>query len=103
MGAPGNIPGESNSLQVEIPCAIFFILTPAFVIIRLWARVKLRTGLGVDDWTLLASFACCVAVGVLMMVSVYFGFGQHIYNLSPANRQSTLKVGSLTSLKRSLL
>jgi hypothetical protein len=56
MGAPGNVPGESNSLQVEIPCAVFFILTPTFVGIRFWARIKLQSALGIDDWTLLASF-----------------------------------------------
>lgn len=56
MGAPGNVPGESNALQVQVPCIIFFTLTPLFVTIRVWARLQVRAGLGIDDWTLLLSF-----------------------------------------------
>lgn len=56
MGAPGNVPGETNALQVQVPCIIFFVLTPLFVTVRTWSRFKLSTGLGWDDHTLLFSF-----------------------------------------------
>lgn len=60
MGAAGNVPGESNALQVQVPCIVFFVLTPLFVSIRVWARLQLRSGLGVDDWTLLLSFVSSI-------------------------------------------
>ena len=52
----GNAPGESHALQVQIPCIVFFVVTPIFVIIRIWTRIKLKNGLGYDDWTILFSF-----------------------------------------------
>lgn len=59
----GNIPGESNALMVQVPAIVFFVLTPVFVGIRFWSRIKMRSGLGWDDWTILFSFVspapCC--------------------------------------------
>ena len=31
-----------------------------------------------------------------MMVSVHFGFGQHVFNLSKPNKETTLKVTPLS-------
>ncbi|KAK2056604.1 integral membrane protein [Colletotrichum caudatum] len=87
----GNLPGESNALMVQVPAIVFFILTPIFVSIRFWSRIKMRSGIGWDDWTILFSFFCCLTVSVLMMVSCEYGFGQHIKNLSKPNRLMTLK------------
>lgn len=56
MAADGNIPGESNALQVQIPCIVFFIVTPIFVAIRVWSRKQMRAGLKSDDWTIIVSF-----------------------------------------------
>ncbi|TEA18761.1 Satratoxin biosynthesis SC1 cluster protein 4 [Colletotrichum sidae] len=88
----GNIPGESNALMVRVPAVVFFVLTPIFVTIRFWSRVKMRSGLGWDDWTILFSFVCCLLVSILMMVSCEYGFGQHIKNLSKPNKLMTLKL-----------
>ncbi|KAI8188364.1 Satratoxin biosynthesis SC1 cluster protein 4 [Colletotrichum sp. SAR 10_75] len=88
----GNIPGESNALMVRAPAVIFFVLTPIFVGIRFWSRIKMRSGLGWDDWTILFSFVCCLLVSILMMVSCEYGFGQHIKNLSKPNKIMTLKL-----------
>ncbi|KAK1981562.1 integral membrane protein [Colletotrichum cereale] len=87
----GNLPGASNALMVQVPAIVFFVLTPIFVGIRFWSRIKMRSGLGWDDWTILFSFFCCLTVSVLMMVSCEFGFGQHIKNLSKPNKLMTLK------------
>ncbi|KAF3808056.1 hypothetical protein GCG54_00012635 [Colletotrichum gloeosporioides] len=88
----GNIPDESNALMVRAPAIIFFVLTPIFVGIRFWSRIKMRSGLGWDDWTILFSFVCCLLVSILMMVSCEYGFGQHIKNLSKPNKIMTLKL-----------
>ncbi|KAL2071836.1 hypothetical protein VTL71DRAFT_13071 [Oculimacula yallundae] len=63
MAASGNLPGESNALQVQIPCIVFFILAPVFVAIRIWSRVHMRAGLKWDDWTIIVSFTFWIAQG----------------------------------------
>ncbi|EEY22946.1 integral membrane protein [Verticillium alfalfae VaMs.102] len=92
MGAPGNISGESNALMVQVPCMVFFVLTPIFFTVRIWSRLKLRSGFGWDDWTILVSFICCMTVSVLMMASVHYGFGQHIFNIEKSNRIMAMKL-----------
>ncbi|OBT55762.1 hypothetical protein VE04_03377 [Pseudogymnoascus sp. 24MN13] len=88
----GNAPGESHALQVQIPCIVFFVVTPIFIIIRIWTRIKLKSGLGYDDWTILFSFINSLAVSTLMMASCAYGFGQHNANLSVYNRKMTFKL-----------
>ncbi|KAJ3534469.1 hypothetical protein NM208_g7528 [Fusarium decemcellulare] len=90
--ASGNIPGESNASQVRIPCIVFFVLTPIFIAIRIWSRIATGSGLGWDDWTIIASFVCALTVQVLMMVSCDYGFGQHISNLEPENKLMALEL-----------
>ncbi|CZS92081.1 related to integral membrane protein [Rhynchosporium graminicola] len=91
MAASGNLPGTSNSLQVQIPCIIFFVLTPIFIAVRLWSRIHMRAGLKWDDWTILVSFVFSMTVSILIMLSCHYGFGQHIKNLTPYNRKMTLQ------------
>lgn len=57
--ASGNVAGGSNALEVQIPCIVFFVLTPIFVAIRVHSRTRLRGGLDYDDFAILASFVSC--------------------------------------------
>ncbi|KAK0109306.1 hypothetical protein ONS96_003125 [Cadophora gregata f. sp. sojae] len=50
----------------------------------------MRAGLKYDDWTIIVSFLFSMTVSILIMVSCHYGFGQHIKNLTPANRKITL-------------
>ncbi|KAG0648755.1 hypothetical protein D0Z07_4764 [Hyphodiscus hymeniophilus] len=104
----GNRPGANNSLEVQVPCILFFVLTPIIVAIRIWSRIRTNIGLGYDDWTILVSFwaredwvdshtclkAFSMTVSGFMMASCAYGFGQHIFNLHPYNKLMTLKVVS---------
>ncbi len=56
--APGNVPGPNRALEIQVPCIVFFILTPLFLTIRIWSRLHTRSGLGWDDWTILVSAVC---------------------------------------------
>ncbi|CAG8907933.1 unnamed protein product [Penicillium egyptiacum] len=87
-----NIPGPSRALEIQVPCIVFLVTTPAFVAIRLWSRAKSKSGLGWDDWTILASSIFAVIVMALMLSSCAYGFGQHIANLTPPNKLMTLKL-----------
>ncbi|UNI21123.1 hypothetical protein JDV02_007140 [Purpureocillium takamizusanense] len=87
-----NIPGASNADLVRIPCIVFFAVTPIFLAIRIWNRLSRRTGLGWDDWTILVSFACTLAVQILMMLACNYGFGKHKYHLTEENLLMALKL-----------
>ena len=56
MDIKGNTPGASNAAQVEVPCIVFFALTPIFIGLRIWSRLSKGSKLGADDWTILVSF-----------------------------------------------
>ncbi|KAJ5794664.1 hypothetical protein N7457_001263 [Penicillium paradoxum] len=88
----GNIPGPSKALEIQIPCIVFLVTTPAFVASRMWFRFKSKSGLGWDDWTILASGISAVIVMALMLASCAYGFGQHIANLTTSNKLMTLKL-----------
>ncbi|KAI1080746.1 hypothetical protein F5B20DRAFT_93426 [Whalleya microplaca] len=88
----GNVLGESNALQIQIPCIVFFALTPVFLAIRIWSRLKTRSGLGWDDWTIIVSWIFAQTVSGLLVAACTYGFGQHLYNLSDHNRLLTLKL-----------
>ncbi|KAK4231674.1 integral membrane protein [Podospora fimiseda] len=92
--ASANLPGDNRAYQIQAPCIVFFVLTPFFVVVRLWARIKLRgwKGLGWDDWSILASSVFATIVSVLMMAACSYGFGQHIANLTRPNKLMTLKL-----------
>lgn len=54
--AAGNIPGESNALVVQVPCVVFFVVTPCFVAARFWSRHTSNSSVGWDDWCCLVSW-----------------------------------------------
>ncbi|KAJ5382533.1 hypothetical protein N7517_000444 [Penicillium concentricum] len=85
-------PGPSRALQIQVPCIVFLVTTPAFVAIRLWSRAKSKSGLGWDDWTILASSIFAVIVMAFMLGSCAYGFGQHIANLTAPHKIMTLKL-----------
>ncbi|EEY19809.1 integral membrane protein [Verticillium alfalfae VaMs.102] len=90
--ATANGSGETNANQVVVPCIVFFALTPIFIIIRLWSRIATRSTIGADDWTIMVSFVCVLVVQILMMFSVSYGFGQHVYELETKDRLMALKL-----------
>ncbi|KAJ6167640.1 hypothetical protein N7497_000483 [Penicillium chrysogenum] len=87
-----NIPGSSRALEIQVPCVVFLVTSPALVAIRLWSRVKSKSGLGWDDWTILASSIFAVIVMAFMLGACAYGFGQHIANLTAPNKLMTLKL-----------
>ncbi|KGO53572.1 Histidine phosphatase superfamily, clade-1 [Penicillium expansum] len=88
---PQNTPGPSRAFEIQVPCIVFLVTTPTFVGIRLWSRAKSKSGLGWDDWTILASCSFAVIVMAFMLASCTYGFGQHIANITTPNRLMTMK------------
>ncbi|CRL22842.1 unnamed protein product [Penicillium camemberti] len=95
-----NIPGPSRAFEIQVPCIVFLVTTPAFVAIRLWSRAKSKSGLGLDDWTILVSSVSCscmfaVIVMAFMLAACTYGFGQHIANITTPHRLMTMKACQL--------
>ncbi|KAI1499600.1 integral membrane protein [Biscogniauxia marginata] len=88
----GNLPGDSKAYQIRVPCIVFLVVTPLFLGARISSRLKSRSGLGWDDWTIIISWIFAQTVSGLLLASCEYGFGQHIFNLSIQNKITTLKL-----------
>ncbi|KAI1463392.1 uncharacterized protein F4812DRAFT_453552 [Daldinia caldariorum] len=83
---------ESNVVDIEIPCIVFFALTPVFLAIRMISRLKTGSGIGWDDGTIMVSWTFAQTVSGLLIAACEHGFGQHIYNLSAQDQIFALKL-----------
>ncbi|KAI2465136.1 integral membrane protein [Annulohypoxylon bovei var. microspora] len=87
-----NIQVDTNVVDIEVPCIVFFVLTPIFLVIRISSRVKTGSGLGWDDYTIMVSWAFAQIVSSLLIAACMHGFGQHIYMISAPEQTLTLKL-----------
>ncbi|KAI1654046.1 hypothetical protein F4813DRAFT_372885 [Daldinia decipiens] len=83
---------ESNVVDIEIPCFVFFALTPLFLSIRILSRLKTGSGIGWDDGTIIVSWAFAQTVSGLLIAACKHGFGQHIYNIPIQDQTLALKL-----------
>ncbi|KAI3586558.1 hypothetical protein IWW34DRAFT_889716 [Fusarium oxysporum f. sp. albedinis] len=86
-----DIPSESNAVLIYAPSVTFFIVTPIFILFRIWSRVARRSGLGWDDTTIIISFSSALTVQTVMVVSCSYGFGRHIETLTTDDKLMALK------------
>ncbi|KAK5659235.1 hypothetical protein OQA88_1327 [Cercophora sp. LCS_1] len=82
------VAGESRASQVQAACIAFFVISPIFVALRVWGRVKVRSwsGLSWDDGTLLVAWIFSIIMSALFMVASTNGLGQHITELADVSR-----------------
>lgn len=55
MSQPTFDPNDNNAYLVYIPSAVFVVVCPLLMGLRIWARLKKGGGLGADDWTAIAA------------------------------------------------
>ena len=53
--APTFDPNDNNAYLVYIPSAVFVIICPLLMALRIWARLRKGGKLGADDWTAIAA------------------------------------------------
>ncbi len=53
--APTFDPNDNNAYLVYIPSAVFVVICPVLLTLRLWARLRNGGKLGADDWTAIAA------------------------------------------------
>ncbi|KAM5525071.1 integral membrane protein [Fusarium oxysporum f. sp. phaseoli] len=85
-------PSESNAVLIYTPSVTFFIVTPIFILFRIWSRVARRSSLGWDDTTIIISFSSALTVQTVMVVSCSYGFGRHIETLTTDDKLTALKL-----------
>ncbi len=49
---------ETTGYKITIPCAVFMVLCPIVVGIRVWARISKVGKLQSEDWVLLLALVC---------------------------------------------
>ncbi|KAI8721284.1 hypothetical protein NCS52_00575600 [Fusarium sp. LHS14.1] len=84
-------PSLSNAHMLYIPIAIFGVLCPLLVGIRIWSRRRKGGHLGADDYTIIGSLIFSLASSGLEIASCHYGFGRHSKTLSNENKIEALK------------
>jgi hypothetical protein len=69
-------------------------LTALVVAGRLFARIKLKVGLGADDWMIIAALICFLIDNAFGLGILLNGFGQHTQYLTTSQITNALKVNS---------
>jgi hypothetical protein len=79
---------------------LHIVLTPLvglFILARVFIRMKVEFGLGLDDWTMVfAGVFYMGSVGIEFPITI-MGYGQHTWYLEPSTITLSLKVRSLSS------
>ncbi|KAL1873469.1 hypothetical protein VTK73DRAFT_917 [Phialemonium thermophilum] len=91
MAIAPNKPGPSVAYMIYVPVIVFAIVCPSLVTLRVWSRLRKGGKLGPDDYCILSSLAFALASSGLMIASCKYGFGQHIFNLTPENKIGALE------------
>ncbi|KAJ4857941.1 hypothetical protein T069G_08838 [Trichoderma breve] len=90
--APAPNPNDNVSRLVYIPSAIFVVICPIVVALRVWAR--LRSGkMGPDDWTAIAALIFALLTSGFLVASCHYGMGRHFVYIEAHNKYETLKEG----------
>ncbi|KAJ4191789.1 hypothetical protein NW767_010936 [Fusarium falciforme] len=91
MATDTSDPSLSNAHMLYIPIAIFGVLCPLLVGIRIWSRRRKGGHLGADDYTIIGSLIFSLASSGLEIASCHYGFGRHSKTLSNENKIEALK------------
>jgi hypothetical protein len=79
---------------------LHIVLTPLvglFILARVFIRMKVEFGLGLDDWAMVfAGVFYMGSVGIAFPITI-MGYGQHTWYLEPSTITLSLKVRSLSS------
>ncbi|KDB20632.1 hypothetical protein H109_07385, partial [Trichophyton interdigitale MR816] len=80
----------SRGYQLWVTDVVVVIVAGVFVAIRLVSRY-LRSGIQVDDWTILAALVLSVLFSTTQNVAVGYGFGKHDWDITDEQEKKSLK------------
>jgi hypothetical protein len=62
---------ESKSYTIMKTVVIVCSITIPFVLLRVWSRLSIAKGLGLDDWSVIAAAVCVATTMILEILSKY--------------------------------
>ncbi|KAL6864649.1 putative PTH11-typeG-protein-coupled receptor [Trichoderma novae-zelandiae] len=85
---------DNDSRLVYIPSAIFVVICPVVVALRVWVRVT-RGKMGADDWTAITALLITQIFTLLtsgfLVASCHYGMGRHLIYLETYTKYQALK------------
>ncbi|KAI9903891.1 hypothetical protein N3K66_000420 [Trichothecium roseum] len=88
---PGMDPNDDVSHLVYIPSAVFVVLCPVLVAMRMWARLRRGGKTGVDDWICIAALIFTLLTAGFLVASCQNGMGRHWLSLNPMEKFESMK------------
>ncbi|KAK4149866.1 integral membrane protein [Chaetomidium leptoderma] len=89
--APAFDLNANNAYLVYIPAAIFVVICPVLMGLRIWARLRKRGQLGADDWTAIAALIFALLTSGFLVASCQYGMGRHWVAIKGRDRFETNK------------
>ncbi|KAM0250028.1 hypothetical protein ACHAQJ_008797 [Trichoderma viride] len=84
-------PNDNDSRLVYIPAAIFVVICPIVVALRVWARLRRGGKMGADDWTAIVALVFTLLTSGFLVACCHYGMGRHFIYIEPHNQVETLK------------
>ncbi|KAL7904506.1 putative PTH11-typeG-protein-coupled receptor [Trichoderma velutinum] len=84
-------PIPNNSQLIYIPSAIFIVICPIVVMLRVHDRYRRHGQLGGDDWSAVAALVFQVLTIAFLLISCQFGMGRHVADISDKNMSEVSK------------
>ncbi|KAE8377565.1 hypothetical protein BDV26DRAFT_304860 [Aspergillus bertholletiae] len=78
--------GEDRTWVIELAAWPLFSVCAILVALRIWIRLRIIQPLGMDDGFIVLAMACATAESIFMAVSVHYGTGRHIVQLTDTQR-----------------
>ncbi|KAK4454480.1 integral membrane protein, partial [Podospora aff. communis PSN243] len=89
--APALDPNANNAYLVYIPSAVFVVICPILMGLRIWVRLRKGGKLGSDDWTAIVALIFTILTEGFLVASCQYGMGRHWATINKANRFETQK------------
>jgi hypothetical protein len=84
-------PNDNNVHLVYIPAAVFAVVCPLLVVMRIWARLRRGGKLGPDDWAAVAALIAVLLLSGFLVGACQYGMGRHLKLLEPEDKFETMK------------
>ncbi|KAI9149020.1 integral membrane protein [Paramyrothecium foliicola] len=84
-------PDDNNSHLVYIPSAVFVVICPIMMALRVWARLRRGGSMSADDWTAIAALIFTLLTMGALVGSCQNGMGRHWAVLDKHERFEAMK------------
>ncbi|OLN91607.1 hypothetical protein CCHL11_06613 [Colletotrichum chlorophyti] len=76
---------ESNTARIMAIVTIFHVLALIFVVLRIYARVRVIKAPGWDDWVIVLSAICALGGWTVFVIQAHYGLGKHYITIEKSD------------------